>query len=234
MSNGAKMLELAARHVGEKYVFGARVPMSNHLWKGPWDCAEFASWCYYQISGQLFGCDQKKNPATADAYTGYWKRDALATKCITSVATARSTPGALLLRFPAPALIGHIAISDGNGGTVEAHSTKLGVIRSKVDGRRWDIGVLPPGITYNVPQTISPYTTSGLVLRLKTPAMSGAIVTRLQERLADLGYSPGPVDGKYGHLTAAAVLSFQLANGLAPDGEVGPRTSEALGLTLPH
>ncbi len=230
MATGEQLLALAAPHVGETYVLGARVPKDNPGWTGPWDCAEFASWCLYQASGRLFGCDQNTKPAIADAYTGYWQRDALAAHCTVAVAVARATPGAFLLRYPAAGLIGHVAISDGQGGTVEAHSTATGVIRGQVDGRRWDVGVLPPMLTYAEPALLQPTVPPGLVLRLKQPNMKGALVTRLQQALAARGFSPGDVDGAYGPHTAAAVHAFQLSQGLLADGEAGDKTLKALGL----
>jgi hypothetical protein len=57
---------------------------------------------------------------------------------------------------------------------------------------------------------------------------SGPSVRRLQELLAQRGYDPGPVDGRFGAKTHNAVLRFQRASGLAADGVVGPRTWEAL------
>ena len=230
LATGDELLALAARHLNEKYVLGARVPKDNAGWTGPWDCAEFASWCLFQVSGKLFGCDQNSKPATADAYTGYWQRDATAAGCTVPVVVAKSTPGAFLLRYPAPSLIGHIAISDGSGGTVEAHSTHTGVIRGQVDGRRWDVGVLPPMISYPEPTMLLPTVPPGLVLRLTQPNMKGALVERLQRALAARGFSTGDVDGAYGPHTAAAVHAFQLTEGLLPDGEAGDTTLKALGL----
>lgn len=230
MATGNDLLALAAPHVKEKYVFGARVPKNNPNWKGPWDCAEFASWCLFQASGKLFGCDQNTDPNTADAFTGFWRRDAQAAGCTTALVVAKSTPGAFLLRFPAARLIGHIAISDGTGGTVEAHSSKTGVIRGQVDGRRWDVGVLPPMIDYAAPDMLLPTVPAGLVLRLKQPNMKGALVERLQRALADRGFSPGDIDGSFGPHTAAAVHAFQLTQGLVADGEAGRNTLKALGL----
>lgn len=230
MATGDQLLALAKRHVGEKYVLGARVPKDNATWTGPWDCAEFASWCLFQISGKLFGCDQNQKPAIADAYTGYWQRDAKAAGCTAPLVVAKSTPGAFLLRFPAPSLIGHIAVSDGTGGTVEAHSSKTGVIKGKVDGRRWDVGVLPPMITYEEPTILLPTEPPGLVLRLKQPNMKGALVDRLQRALAQRGFSPGEIDGQFGLHTASAVHAFQLTSGLVADGEAGDSTLKALGL----
>lgn len=230
MASGQDLLDRAAPHVGERYVLGARAPKDNPDWKGPWDCAEFASWCVFQVSGKLFGCDQARNPSTADAWTGYWRDDAQRLGCGVDVMTAKSTPGAFVLRYPTPGLVGHVAISDGRGGTIEAHSTARGVIRAAVDGRRWDLGVLPPMIRYAEPDVLLPVVASGLVLRLKQPNMKGALVLRLQQRLQALGFDPGLPDGAYGPHTAAAVYAFQLTQGLVADGEAGMATLKALGL----
>ena len=53
-------------------------------------------------------------------------------------------------------------------------------------------------------------------------------VRSLQRKLAASGFSPGPVDGRFGPLTRTAVERFQRANGLAVDGIVGPRTRHRL------
>lgn len=230
MASGGELLALASGHVNETYVFGARVPKNNPSWTGPWDCAEFASWCLFQATGKLFGCDQNADANTADAFTGFWRRDAEAAGCVVPTVVAKSTPGAFLLRFPATTLVGHIAISDGKGGTVEAHSSTAGVIRGKVDGRRWDVGVLPPMVKYEEPDVMLPTEPPGLVLRLKEPNMKGALVERLQKRLQQLGFSPGDIDGVFGPHTEAAVHAFQLTKGLVADGEAGGKTLEALGL----
>jgi N-acetylmuramoyl-L-alanine amidase len=56
----------------------------------------------------------------------------------------------------------------------------------------------------------------------------GDAVVRLQESLADLGYSPGPIDGDFGRVTVSAVRRFQAASGLDPDGICGPLTWAAI------
>ena len=60
-------------------------------------------------------------------------------------------------------------------------------------------------------------------------AAGGEVVT-LQERLQDIGFNPGRVDGHFGPATKAAVLAFQHSAGLVADGVAGPRTLSALGL----
>jgi peptidoglycan hydrolase-like protein with peptidoglycan-binding domain len=53
-------------------------------------------------------------------------------------------------------------------------------------------------------------------------------VKLLQRALARLGYSSGRVDGSYGPATVNALKRFQQANGLQPDGVLGPKTLQAL------
>jgi peptidoglycan hydrolase-like protein with peptidoglycan-binding domain len=57
---------------------------------------------------------------------------------------------------------------------------------------------------------------------------TGARVFALQERLAELGYYQGAIDGDFGAGTESAVIAFQSNNGLVADGVVGPSTEAAL------
>lgn len=54
----------------------------------------------------------------------------------------------------------------------------------------------------------------------------------VQQKLKELGYYTGSVDGVYGQGTRSAVIAFQKANGLTADGIVGANTAKALGITL--
>jgi len=230
-ASGADVVSLARTHLGERYELGARAPMANRSWRGPWDCAEFASWCVYQVSGVLYGAEPQHDPVLADAYTGFWAEHARRDGSGVAIELAAATPGALLLRLPAASRIGHIAISDGSGGTVEAHSAATGVSQHRVSGRRWDFGVLVPGIAYfqnDRPVSVAPVAAG--VLRVTHPLTRGPDVRRVQQTLRRLGFDPGSVDGVYGPQTADAVQRFQVGNGLVADGEVGPATRRALGM----
>lgn len=232
MASGQQTLQLARKHIGEKYVLGAQAPKDAANYKGPWDCAEFASWLIYQVSQRLYGClDDGAKPEVADAFTGAWARDAGSLGLEIPVEEAARTAGALVIRRPGEAgmTIGHIVVSDGAGGTVEAHSTKRGVIADTLAKRRWSFGIRVPWVEYEqgaigAPMTPPPAT----LLRLTSPTTTGAAVRNVQRQLKAAGFDPGPIDGEFGPRTMLTVAAFQRAKGLAPDGEVGPLTAKAL------
>jgi len=57
----------------------------------------------------------------------------------------------------------------------------------------------------------------GVLLRR---GMQGPSIMQVQERLNELGANPRlNTDGIFGPLTEAAVIAFQRANGLVPDGD---------------
>lgn len=230
-ATGDDVLRIARAHIGEPYVLGARAPMANPDWAGPWDCAEFVSWCVFRASGVLYGTQPRHDPMLADAFTGVWADQAEAGRHKISLEEAAGIAGAAVLRKPAAGRIGHIVLSDGRGGSVEAHSSARGVVSDTLSGRRWDFGVLVPGLRYfrnDVPVDVAPPPLS--VLRLTQPPMRGAAVQFVQQRLLDLGLPVGKADGIYGPQTAHAVRMFQAGHGLVADGEAGPATLAALGL----
>lgn len=65
-------------------------------------------------------------------------------------------------------------------------------------------------------------------MRILKRGSRGSDVRDLQNRLKNLGYDPGPIDGIFGPKTEAAVKKFQQDNGLVVDGIVGPKTYAAL------
>lgn len=62
----------------------------------------------------------------------------------------------------------------------------------------------------------------------------GAQVKALQQRLNELGFQPGSIDGWFGPKTEAVVKEFQAKNNLKVDGIVGPTTTLALRVAKIH
>jgi peptidoglycan hydrolase-like protein with peptidoglycan-binding domain len=100
---------------------------------------------------------------------------------------------------------------------------------------------LPAVTPTTTPAATTPQTTTTAkpTLRVTLPAGgnlstgdSGARVLVLQKALASLGYDPGTPDGDFGTGTEAAVIAFQKANGLTPDGIVGVKTAQAMNTAL--
>lgn len=83
-------------------------------------------------------------------------------------------------------------------------------------------------------------TASGLVVCQQEPDYVGLMrketnrpelvpwILLLEERLAELGFAPGPVDGVFTSETEAAARAFQASKGLVVDGLVGDLTKNAL------
>lgn len=229
MVTGRELYQLLARHVGEKYVLGAIVPKNYKDYSGPWDCAEFASWGVYQLTAKLYGCaNNTGDPSGADAYSGFWVRDARKIGKIITVGMAAQTPGAVVVRVSGRDILGHVAISNGHGATVEAHSTKSGVITSSLSHRRWDFGILVPWITYEVMDPVPPPVKKPYkVYRWTSPMMFGDKVKEIQKAVGMTN-----VDGYFGPKTFNAVRGFQRNVNLVADGEVGPQTAASLNIIL--
>jgi hypothetical protein len=88
-----------------------------------------------------------------------------------------------------------------------------------------------PHVTTTAPTTQPAAIGIAPTVNLK-PGDNGAQVKLLQSALAQLGYSPGTVDGVYGTSTKTAVTAFQRAHKLTADGIVGPATLAALTSAL--
>ncbi|MBX9702119.1 MAG: hypothetical protein K2X74_21975 [Acetobacteraceae bacterium] len=149
MPTADDLVKLAMQHAGEKYDLGADVPLDDANWTGPWDCAEFASWLVYQTTGQVMGCtDNKAKLSKVEPYSGAWARDAASSTLQVPLDTAGTSRGTVLVRKPREGKRGHVAISRGDGTTIEAMDTAHGVAVGKVAGRKWDYCVRIEGITY--------------------------------------------------------------------------------------
>src|SRR5262245_14070115 len=65
-------------------------------------------------------------------------------------------------------------------------------------------------------------------LLVDAPPLVGDLAA-VQRRLAELGYDPGPADGRAGPRTRAAIQAFQRDRGLVADGEPSPALRTTLG-----
>ncbi|WP_157182295.1 cell wall hydrolase [Methylobacterium sp. WSM2598] len=229
---GATILDVAKQHLGKKYAFTPTPQYDQPDWPGPFDCAEYVSYCAFRAYDIPYGV--VIDPISKyNSYTGYWKRDAEKLGIMISWRDALHIPGAILLRFPPsgePPPYGHIAISLGNGEDIyEARGAKYGVVKSKATGREWNTGVLIPGVLYDTPDGTGG---ENLIFKVLQPlAGYSPCVEQIEQRLADLEYlAPIQIDGVYDLVTAKAVSAFQNHVGIAVDGEVGPDTGRALGL----
>ncbi len=90
-------------------------------------------------------------------------------------------------------------------------------------------------ITITTPTPKTTTTSSGSSSATATPASTtlkkgstGTDVRTMQQRLKELGYLTGSVDGDFGTATEDAVKAFQKANGLTVDGKAGTKTLEKL------
>lgn len=235
MATGKQLVELAKKHVGEKYVLGIIAPKDDPYYKGPFDCAEFTSYIVYQLTGKLYGCANNNTTklSSADAYSGFWGRDANVLGIKVSVNEGSQIIGAVLVRLAGNGLIGHVAFVQPDLKTVEANSTKYGLIESKISGRRWDFAVKIPWVDYSDSVITIPDINNknkkpdGKIYRLADPLMYDEFIKKIQKAL---GFSLSSVDGWYGSKTYNAVRAFQIKKGLVPDGEVGPKTLKLLNI----
>jgi len=93
-------------------------------------------------------------------------------------------------------------------------------------------------ITVNIPATPTPTpkadntgsssSSTGSSSGTLKSGSSGSEVKRLQQRLKELGYYTGSVDGDYGSGTVNAVKAFQRNNNLTADGVAGSKTLESV------
>jgi peptidoglycan hydrolase-like protein with peptidoglycan-binding domain len=112
----------------------------------------------------------------------------------------RKTIDAIAVRGVLAALIGVI---------LAFASPVIAQAKGSAEGTRAEAGLIAPGAGYN--------------------QQNGSQQVRaLQKQLVRAGERPGPIDGRFGPLTEAAVERFQAGQGLAVDGIVGKATATAL------
>ncbi|XXF79569.1 peptidoglycan-binding protein [Myxococcaceae bacterium GXIMD 01537] len=122
-------VQKALAQAGDRYIFGAETNLNDPNPKA-FDCSELVQWAAHQVGitipdgtmNQLPHCQQKGTTV--------------------SVEKALKTRGALLFRP------GHVAISLGDGRTIEAKGSAYGVGIFSAHNRGWTTGALVPGMKY--------------------------------------------------------------------------------------
>ena len=109
--------------------------------------------------------------------------------------------------------------ADGVAGT--ATLSKLNSSSAKSNYAASSSATSRPAMRTYTPSTLSTY-------RYLQLGSSGSDVTKLQQRLKDLGYFNGSVNGSFGSDTETALRAFQERNGLWVDGVAGEDTQRML------
>jgi cell wall-associated NlpC family hydrolase len=124
----AAFVEKALSQAGKPYVFGAEVALEDPSPRA-FDCSELVQWAAAQVGATIPDGSAQQMLHCAKAGTNI------------SVEQALLVRGALLLR------VGHVAISLGDGRTIEARGKEYGV--GIFDERHtWTMGALVPGLRY--------------------------------------------------------------------------------------
>lgn len=145
MITATQIVDLALSQEGDRYIFGVEVSPSNTN-PAAFDCSEFLQWV---------GARLDVNPTIPD---GSWFQVQHCRRFgqLIPIAQATATKGALLFSFsgdpfgPQRPPSAHVAISQGNGRTIEARSTTYGVGEFTAVGRGWTHAGKIPGVTYTV------------------------------------------------------------------------------------
>src|SRR6266536_5699870 len=135
-----RFLEAARNQVGDRYVFGAEAKLDDPN-PTTFDCSELTEWAAHQAGVTI--------PDGAAGQYRFLRARGLAIP----VEQAKNTPGALLFNFdgePGPTggepSVAHVAISLGDGRTVEAMNPSAGVKEAEA-GNRFTFAALIPGIS---------------------------------------------------------------------------------------
>jgi cell wall-associated NlpC family hydrolase len=201
---------------GERYVYGAEVRLDEDDPDGPWDCSELTEWAAHRSGGylpdgslnQLRLCQQHRT--------------------VIAVEAGKAKFGALLFR-QAGDEGRHVAVSLGNGKTIEARGRNFGVGEFTATDRGWTHAALVPGFDYEVASPVpEPLDANGTPtfaasIALTSPWTRGPHVELAQQQLRRRGWRI-PTDGWYDPRSEAVIRRFQMekAQWLARQGAREP------------
>jgi cell wall-associated NlpC family hydrolase len=206
MASLSEFTTIALSQRGDPYVFGSEADFRDAD-PDRFDCSELVEWAAARCGVDFVDGAQNQRDACRRADR------------LISVRRARETRGALLFRIDEGPSNDHVAISLGNGKTIEARGRAYGVNVFAAEHRRWTHGGLIPGLHADQHH------------EMLGRGVVGDKVRWVQRRLSLHGFNPGPADGVFGRRTEAALRSFQQAHHLEVDGIAGPITLKALSVT---
>jgi hypothetical protein len=219
VTNVETVVSLALAQQGDRYVSNAQNDPANPD-PSEWDCSELVRWSCARAG---------VTPTMPD---GSWiqQRFCASQGQLISVDQAIGTRGALLFNHrddagtpvdPGPTCPphAHVAISLGDGNTIEAMGTKYGVLVASARNRSWTAGGLIPGCTYGgapAPNPPPPAPTGRPSPRVDKPYLvqgaTGPAVAEMQQLLIKLGVgrlAQYGATGNFFQVTFEAVGLFQ-------------------------
>ncbi len=225
MAHAADFVRICLLQRGDRYVYGAEASLSDPD-PDVFDCSELVQWACARV-GVVFPDGSQNQEAACRAANQ-----------IIPIPRAVKTQGALLFRRRPDAA--HVAVSLGNGTTIEARGSAYGVGSwDAVQGRDWTAAGLIPGMIYGAPGGAVATETGGSpagapawpgrYLMKGPPPMRGDDVRAWQTRMTKRGWHL-PVTGVYNARTADVCEQFQKEKGLFVDGVVGVDTWNAAWL----
>lgn len=203
---------LCLRQAGERYVYGAEVDLNDPDPPGPWDCSELTQWASVRVGAPL--------PDGSRNQLAFCQQHAT----MLSIEEAVRTQGTLL--FGQTSSWHHVAVSLGNGETIEARGSAYGVGSWASTGRGWTHAARVPGLDYAAPPAPPHSDVPQWPGRYIRRGMTGSDVRQWQGQMRSRGWTIS-VDGSYGPASELVCKKFQSEKHLKVDGVVGPDTWKA-------
>lgn len=128
-------MNLCLAQKGDKYIFASEASATDPNPEA-FDCSELIEWASHRLKTVM--------PDGSMNQRAYCQ----GSKTMISLAKARSTRGAIVFRDISVTGVGHVAVSLGNGKTIEARGSAYGVGVFPFDNRGWTEAALHPGLDY--------------------------------------------------------------------------------------
>lgn len=131
----SEFVHLCMAQRGDKYIFGSEATPTDPSPEA-FDCSELVEWASRHLHVEMVDGSMNQRAFCQNKGT------------MISLAKARSTRGALLFRDISVTGVGHVAVSLGNGFTIEARGSSYGVGKFPFDNRGWTEAAHHPGFSY--------------------------------------------------------------------------------------